>query len=276
MFLCRSAIRFLHPPSLRVLILSLLSACSLATFPLATFPLIAHSASPSSSSTPPAPTFTNDPAIDEAVDAVDAVDALGADEASNIETVETVNYSDGKVSLDYPATWQLEVNESGEVGIVNLPETPLGLVETRLYRVEAPPDPLVNANIDSFIDEGADVSRYRSVTVDEQSALVIWVAERPGELSSAIATFIGYGDETIFLFSRYSPENSDAEASILSIHGSFMNLPTDSEAAADAETQEDLSVSEEAVSPAEEQPILPTEELPLQENLPIQDDSFQL
>ncbi|MEM9149922.1 MAG: hypothetical protein AAGB19_05660 [Cyanobacteria bacterium P01_F01_bin.3] len=156
------------------------------------------------------------------------------------------------------------------------------MVDTRLYQVDAPPGPLVDANIDSFIEEGAAVGRYRSVTIDGQSALVIWLVDRPGDLSSAIATFIGYGDQTIFLFSRYSPENVDAESAILDIHGSFLNLADEAGASAESlteespfeespsseegveeENSEELSSAEET-SPVDEEPILQTEELPLQ------------
>ncbi len=186
------------------------------------------------------------------------IPAIGETEALQdaASAPQTANYSDKTISIDYPATWQIEVGEPGEVAITNVPPTPLELIETRLYQVEAPPGPLVEANIDSFIEEGAAVSRYRSITIDEQSALVIWLAERPGDLSSAIATFIGYGDETIFLFSRYSPENQTAEDAILKLHGSFSNL------ASGAELPEDRS--EMRVAPEDEDPILPTEELPLQ------------
>ena len=157
------------------------------------------------------------------------------------------------------------VDEAGDVEIVSASEMPSARVETRLYHVDAPPGPLVNANIDSFIEEGAAVSRYRSVTVDGQSALVMWLAERPGELTSAIATFIGYGDETVFLFSRYSPENPTAEGEILSLHGSFSNLAL----ASDAELPAGNS-TESVLSIEDEEPVLPTEELPLQ------NEEFQL
>lgn len=152
-------------------------------------------------------------------------DSEGAAEA-------TANYSDGEISIDYPVTWEVAIDEAGDLVIANVPTTPANLVETQLFRIASPPGPLVNANIDSFIEEGSAVSRYRSVTIDEQSALVMWLADRPDELSSAIATFIGYGDNTIMLFSRYNPENADAEADILRLHSSLTNLTA---AAADVE-----------------------------------------
>lgn len=144
--------------------------------------------------------------------------------SSDSTAVETANYSDGDISIDYPATWEVAVDGSGDLAIANRAELPVNRVETQLFRVAAPPGPLVNANIDSFIEEGAAVSRYRSVTIDEQSALVMWLADRPETLSSAIATFIGYGDNTIMLFSRYDPENTTAEDSILRLHSSFTHL----------------------------------------------------
>ncbi|MEL6260161.1 MAG: hypothetical protein AAFR12_03770 [Cyanobacteria bacterium J06626_6] len=149
--------------------------------------------------------------------------------APGSEAVEMANYSDGTMSIDYPATWQVEVDDSGIVAIKAESVASARQVVTQIFRVDSPPGPLVDANINSFIDEGSAVSRYRSVVIDDQTALVMWLADRPDELSSAIATFIGYGDETIFLFSRYSPEGADTEAvdtedNILRLHSSFSNL----------------------------------------------------
>ncbi len=139
------------------------------------------------------------------------------------DTVETVQYSDQAMSVDYPASWQVEVIDNG-IMISSVPETDADLVATQIVRIAAPPGPVVDANIDSFIGEGTAVSRYRTVDIDGQSALVMWLAERPGDLSRAIATFIGYGDETVLLFSRYAPENPMAEADILRLHSSFTKL----------------------------------------------------
>ena len=115
-----------------------------------------------------------------------------------------------------------------------------------MFRVAAPPGPLVDANIDSFIEEGAAVSRYRSVDIDDRSALVIWLAERPNELTAAIATFVGYDDETVFLFSRYSPDNEGAEAEILAMHASLTNLADES--ASEPESSPETVTEEPPVS----------------------------
>lgn len=153
----------------------------------------------------------------------------------------TANYSDGEMSIDYPVDWEVEVDEAGDLSIANVPATPSELVETQLFRIASPPGPLVNANIDSFIEEGSAVSRYRSVTIDEQDALVMWLADRPDELGSAIATFIGYGDNTVMLFSRYSPENTTAENQILRLHNSFTSLMTADEQAEAEDAESDAS-----------------------------------
>ncbi|MGC1305588.1 MAG: hypothetical protein WA885_00050 [Phormidesmis sp.] len=137
------------------------------------------------------------------------------------------NYSDATLSLDYPTDWTVAMTDTGITltnAIADEPSTDTTLIDTMVVRMAAPPGPVVNANIDSFIEEGSAVGRYRTVTIDGQEALVIWISERPNELPAAIATFIGYGDETIFLFSRYSPDNEGAEDDILRVHTSFTNL----------------------------------------------------
>jgi len=137
--------------------------------------------------------------------------------------LETTNYSEQGMSIDFPEAWEIEVIDNG-VMIANVTTVETDLVATQVVRMAAPPGPVVDANIDSFIDEGSAVGRYQSVTIDEQDALVIWLSERPDTLTNAIATFIGYGDETILLFSRYAPTNETAEDTILRLHSSFINL----------------------------------------------------
>ncbi len=88
------------------------------------------------------------------------------------------NYSDEAISIDYPATWQIEVADDS-LKITNLPDTEADLVATQIFQIDAPPGPLVNANIDSFLEEGSTVGRYRTITVDGQSALVMWLSDRP-------------------------------------------------------------------------------------------------
>ncbi len=144
-------------------------------------------------------------------------------------------YSDEGMSLAFPADWQVEMVENGLM-IANVTTVGSELVATQVVRMAAPPGPVVNANIDSFIEEGSAVGRYRTVNIDGQEALVMWLSERPNELTGAIATFIGYGDETIFLFSRYSPDNETAESDILRLHTSFVNLAASGDMAEDAAT----------------------------------------
>lgn len=136
---------------------------------------------------------------------------------------DVISYSDRAMSVTLPKDWAVETIENGIV-ITNVTTVPTELVATQIVSVDAPPGAVVNANIDSFMEEGSAVGRYRTVTIDGQSALVMWLSNRPDELSEAIATFIGYGDKTMLLFSRYAPENATAEETVLQIHTSFANL----------------------------------------------------
>lgn len=200
--------------SLAVSALGLLTASTLG------LPAIAQSVSVSQ------PSAIEPPAVEPpAVEQNDPALTLPAPEplVQPDETAEVTHYADAAIALDYPATWKIQVAD-GKITIGNVPETAENEIETQIFQIASPPGPVVSANIDSFIAEGSAVGRYRTVTLDGQEALVMWLSDRPNELPSAIATFIGYGNQTVLLFSRYSPTNEGAEAEILRLHSSFTNL----------------------------------------------------
>ena len=213
----------------------------------------------------PAPATPSTPSTAPAAEPLPATESLPAAEPLVLpdDAVPTTNYSDDGMSLDLPAAWNAEATDDGLM-ISNVTTVESELVATQVVRMAAPPGPVVNANIDSFIDEGSAVGRYQSVTIDGQDALVMWLSDRPDSLESAIATFIGYGDETILLFSRYAPTNETAEDNILRLHTSFTNLLASAPAVAEPATEdveeavadEDLSVdaAESAVEEAVEGP----------------------
>ena len=169
-----------------------------------------------------------------ALDPADALDDLGAADAEMEPgseqlpvAVPMANYSDGQLSIDYPAAWQIAVNQDGGVQIVDGTKGSPDEVVTDIFVVDSPPGVLINANIDSFISEGSVVGSYGQVKIDDQQAFTIWLSERPRTLSRAIATFIGYDDQTVFLFSSFTPENEAVEVSLLALHNSFKKIADD-------------------------------------------------
>ncbi|NJM97651.1 MAG: hypothetical protein HC800_11265 [Phormidesmis sp. RL_2_1] len=162
------------------------------------------------------------------------------------ESTEVTRYADDSMSVDYPATWEIQVGNS-DVTITHTAASALDVVETKIFRIDSPPGAVVNANIDSFIEEGAAVGPYRTVTIDGQDALMMWLFDRPNELPAAIATFIGYGNETILLFSRYAPTAANVEADILRLHESFKNLAANNTAINEATSPD--ATSSEVMSP---------------------------
>ncbi|MGB3570432.1 MAG: hypothetical protein WBA01_00225, partial [Phormidesmis sp.] len=106
--------------------------------------------------------------------------------------IPTANYSDGALSVDYPASWQIVVNQDSNVQILDGAKGGPDEVVTEIFVIDSPPGALINANIDSFISEGSAVGPYGQVTIDDQRAFTIWLSNRPRALSRAIATFIGY------------------------------------------------------------------------------------
>jgi hypothetical protein len=153
------------------------------------------------------------------------------DEVESVDIVEspTANYSDGQMSIDYPVNWQIAVSPDGNLQILDGTQGSADEVVTEVFVVDSPPGALINANIDSFIEEGAAVGPYGQVTIDEQRAFTILLADRPQTLSRAIATFIGYEDQTVFLFSSFTPENEAVEDRLLALHGSFQKLAAELE-----------------------------------------------
>ncbi|MBE9061294.1 hypothetical protein [cf. Phormidesmis sp. LEGE 11477] len=136
----------------------------------------------------------------------------------------TANYSDDRMSIDYPVSWQIAVSPDDNVQILDGTKGSPDEVVTEIFVVDSPPGVLINANIDSFITEGSAVGPYGQVTIDDQEAFTIWLADRPVALSRAIATFIGYDDQTVLLFSSFTPENEAVEEHLLELHNSFKKV----------------------------------------------------
>ncbi|WP_038015600.1 hypothetical protein [Synechococcus sp. PCC 7335] len=151
----------------------------------------------------------------------------------------TANYSDDQMSIDYPVSWQIMVNQAGNVQILDGTKGSADQVVTEIFVVDSPPGVLIDANIDSFITEGSAVGPYGQVTIDDRQAFTIWLADRPMALSRAIATFIGYEDQTVLLFSSFTPENEAVEEQLLELHNSFEKV-TDVESEANLEDDLDL------------------------------------
>ena len=187
--------------------------------------------------------------------ATDDSEASGEPSNRTSASIDTATYTDDEISVEYPATWQLKKLDDG-IAISSVATTPAELIATQIVRMAAPPGAVVNANIESFTKEGSAVARYSRATIDGQDAFIIWLSDRPDELSSAIATFIGYEDETVLLFSRYAPENIAAEESILAIHTSFTDPAAPAAAAAPAPDStaaaENMATDEIADEAAEE------------------------
>jgi hypothetical protein len=181
----------------------------------------------------------SDPSMPAPSMSAPSMSAPAASEAADSEAVtpeplvqpaaagETASYADAVMSVEYPVAWTVEVVDDTTVMIANVTTEETGLVATQVVQMAAPPGAVVNANIDSFIEEGSAVGRYRTVTIDGREALVMWLSERPDTLTQAIATFVDYGDRTVLMFSRYAPDNATAEEDILRLHTSYRSLVAD-------------------------------------------------
>ena len=112
-------------------------------------------------------------------------------------------------------------------------------IHTKIALFRENPGNVVNQHLDEFKEDSVLVRRYRVMMVDDQSSLRMWLGDQPGDLSFAIATFVGYGDDaTVVLISRYAESNPEAEAVIHELHGSLQALDSLVDGASTEETME--------------------------------------
>lgn len=167
------------------------------------------------------------------------VEAMPTEEAPTVS--QTANYSDEQISIDYPVSWQIVVGQDGDVQIIDGTKGSVDEVVTEIFIVDSSPSVLINANIDSFITEGSAVGPYGQVTIDDQQAFTIWLADRPMALSRAIATFIGYDNQTVLLFSKFTSENEAVEEQLLELHNSFKKV-TEAELGLESTSEDDAEL----------------------------------
>lgn len=95
-------------------------------------------------------------------------------------------------------------------------------IKTAVVRVEENPDTFVSRELASIIDNGYQVRRYRTVTVNNQTALRLWIGDLPLDYPRQMITFIGYGQYgTAMIVTYYDTPTADAEPMIEQVHNSF-------------------------------------------------------
>jgi hypothetical protein len=153
-----------------------------------------------------------------------------ADPAPLSETVAALTRYTGSTvfTIEYPQAWQVKRLTETEIELDSVPvATPALMSEiyTQVQLLSENPDAVVNRSIDQFIADRSQVRLYRIVSVDGQAGFRIWMTGRAGDLTHAIATFVGYGDQqTALIFSQYAVDDAETEALILQVHDSFKNI----------------------------------------------------
>lgn len=130
-------------------------------------------------------------------------------------------YDSAKFSVDYPEGWQVAPQGDNGVAIVSIADGVTMPIQTDIAVLREDPETAVPQRLDQIVAEAISVYRYSLVAVDGQSGFRIWYEPVTGQ--QAIVTFVGYGNQqTAILNSRYAPD-TDAEALVTQIHGSFVN-----------------------------------------------------
>jgi hypothetical protein len=72
---------------------------------------------------------------------------------------------------------------------------------------------------------GYNVASYDAVSIDNTTALRIWLTNLPEDLPNALMSYIGYPSHTAVIVTYYNGQSTDVDNLISSIHQSFQRLP---------------------------------------------------
>lgn len=144
--------------------------------------------------------------------------------------METYTYGD-LFSIQFPQEWQVsQASESLPVVITNFsPETierpsqPED-IRTEVTWVDKPPAEVVSQALQEIKSKGYTVADYGTVTIDETTALQLWLKDLPEQSSNAVTTYIGYDTGTAIVSSRYGAVTPEVQQLLMTLHQSFTRL----------------------------------------------------
>ncbi|HEY9762945.1 MAG TPA: hypothetical protein V6D07_10490 [Trichocoleus sp.] len=161
-------------------------------------------------------------------------DAIPADSQSPETTpsvdLETYTYGD-LFSIQFPQEWQVsQAGDSLPIVITNFspeildrPSQPAD-IRTEVTWVEKPPAEVVSQALQEIRSKGYTMADYGALTIDETTALQIWVTDLPEQPSHAVTTYIGYNNGTAIVSSRFGTVTPEVQQLLMTLHRSFNRL----------------------------------------------------
>lgn len=142
-------------------------------------------------------------------------------------TVEMSTYSQRRAfAIDYPQDWQVE--EAGDRHILIYSGAPSATpdaqaVKTEVWLVSEETSVVFNQAIEQIKTSGTQMLYYDATTIEDRTAVQLWLGGYDPNFPNTLATYIGYGTYgTAIILSHYTASDDPATEDLLvQMHNSF-------------------------------------------------------
>lgn len=151
--------------------------------------------------------------------------APAADPAAGFETYTQPDL----FSVQLPPEWQVSETETLPLVITNFepsrdraaaPED----IQTEITWIDQPPAAVVPQALQEIQSKGYSVADYGTLTIDNMTALQLWLVDLPEAPTNAVTTYIGYENGTAVITSRFGTATPEVENVLTAVHRSFSRL----------------------------------------------------
>ena len=129
-------------------------------------------------------------------------------------------------TIGLPANWQISQQSQAPQVTALAPAGDPAPMRTEITWHDLPPAEVVPPALEQIQTQGYQVVNYDAITINDTTALQIWLNNLPEDLPNALISYIGYPNQTAVIVTYYNNgQSTGAEDLISSIHQSFQRLP---------------------------------------------------
>ena len=128
-------------------------------------------------------------------------------------------------TIGLPANWQINQQSQAPQVTALAPAVGPAPMRTEITWHDRPPAEVVPPALEQIETQGYQVANYDAITINNTTALQIWLTNLPEDLPNALISYIGYPNQTAVIVTYYNGQSTDAKDLSSSIHQSFQRLP---------------------------------------------------
>jgi len=139
-------------------------------------------------------------------------------------SLQSYGYND-LFTIGLPANWRVSQQSQAPQVTAQAPAGGAIPMRTEITWHDRPPAEVVPPDLEQIETQGYEVANYDAITINDTTALQIWLTNLPEDLPNALISYIGYPNQTAVIVTYYNGQSTAAEDLISSIHQSFQRLP---------------------------------------------------